>query len=225
MRRWNRPPQQRKSSREHLAHCGQHQQKLRPPHSTPVQTQCSPQLNVHVGTAVCKAASLCRTVPKAALFLLAAMKASGELSREGLPVSPRQCRDFPASKAHAYTETRLQTCTCDLSPGKTPAPLDFLPGSPASGPFISIPSEPSQGVLQLPFPLPCKQTGVPLSQERGSHECLERRLPPKSSTCICITNCILSCRQGPGKCPCVTSRGDTYGAQRLGPSSTVNIQD
>lgn len=85
------------------------------PHFTPVQTQYTPLAQPRAGTAVCKAASLSCAVPKVAPFLLATMKARGELNCEGLPVNPGQCPDFPSSKVHAYTGTypaivHLQTC-------------------------------------------------------------------------------------------------------------------
>lgn len=95
----------------------------------------------------------------------------------------------------------------------------FFPSSPRSSPFIPISPEPCQNVLQLPFTLPCKQTGVPLSQ-KGSNECLERSLPTKSSKSFASTTAFYPAGKAQGsKCPHVTG-----GLQRLGLSSTENIQ-
>lgn len=149
------------------AQCGPHQQELGPPALYTCANSIHPLAQPCAGTAVCKAASLSCAVPKVAPFLLATMKASGELNCEGLPVNPGQCPDFPSSKVHAYTGTypaimHLQTCLL----GECLLTQTFFPSSPTSSPFISISPEPCQNVLQLPFTLPCKQTGVPFLRER-----------------------------------------------------------
>lgn len=147
------------------AQCGQHQQEQGPPSQYTCANAIQPRLNVHAGTAVCKAASLFRRVPKAAPSLLAATKASGELSCEGLPVSPGQCRDFPLQPSPClHRNTYCKHAPANLSPRRRPAHLDFLPVRPcvqsihfhsttAKSECVAIPLPPSLQIDRgAPFP-------------------------------------------------------------------------
>lgn len=65
-------------------------------------------------------ASLSHAVPKAALLLLGAMKATGEPKYKGLPVNRGRCPELPFRKVNAYTEIYPTNASAKLSPRRMP---------------------------------------------------------------------------------------------------------
>lgn len=100
-----------------------------------------------------------------------------------------------------------------------PAHLDVLPEQPY---VQSIHFHFTRAVSEcFATPLhPSLQTDRSALSQRGSNECLERRLPPKSSKSFASTTAFYPAGKAQGsKCPHVTG-----GLQRLGPGRTETIQ-
>lgn len=108
----------------------------------------------------------------------------------------------------------------NLSPRRMPPHLDVLPEQPYVQSIHFHFTRAASECFATPLP-PSLQTdrSAPFS-ERGSNECLERRLPPKSSKSFASTTTFYPAAEAQGsKCPHVTG-----GLQRLEPSNTENIQ-
>ena len=178
----------------------------------------APRPRPHAGTAVCQAASGPCAVPKAAPFLLAARKASGELSSKGLLESQGQRPDLPfrhIPRVHRNTQKRA---SAEKSP-QTPVHSGLFLKSPESGLLPSPSPGTRRSVSDCPSTFPARRRELPPPREQAVMEAFRGGILQKAPNAFASATALHLAGKAQG-CAACSGGTDTHGAQRLGAGHT-----